>query len=141
MSVVPIDELAPGDEVLIRANEVVPVDGTLTSATGEFDESSLTGESLPVELVRGEEVLSGVVNGSGSVTLIATRAAKDSQYQLIAALVEEAAASKAPMVRLADRFAVPFTLISLLIAGLAWWGSLVIRCASPKSWWLPRLAR
>ncbi|MGY5318749.1 heavy metal translocating P-type ATPase [Neomicrococcus lactis] len=123
VSVVPIDELVPGDEVLVRANEVVPVDGTLTSATGEFDESSLTGESLPVELVRGEEVLSGVVNGSGSVTLIATRAAKDSQYQQIAALVEEAATSKAPMVRLADRFAVPFTLISLLIAGLAWWFS------------------
>lgn len=123
VTVVPIGELVPGDEVLVRANEVVPVDGTLLSSSGEFDESSITGESLPVEIERGEEVLSGVVNGAAAVTITATRAAKDSQYQQITALVEEAANSKAPMVRLADRFAIPFTIVSLAIAGIAWWAS------------------
>lgn len=121
VTVVPIDALLPGDEVLVRANEVVPVDGILTSDSAEFDESSITGESLPVEMERGSEVLSGAVNGATAITLTATRAAKDSQYQQITALVEEAANSKAPMVRLADRFAIPFTVISLAIAGIAGW--------------------
>ncbi len=120
---VPIESIAPGELVLVRAGEVVPVDGTLITAAAEFDESSLTGESLPVECVAGEEVLSGGVNGSVAATIEVTRAAKDSQYQQIITLVESAAASRSPMVRLADRFAVPFTAVAFAIAGGAWWVS------------------
>ncbi|WP_292832926.1 heavy metal translocating P-type ATPase [Microbacterium sp.] len=117
---VPIEAIMPGDEVLVRANEVVPVDGTLVSDLGVFDESSLTGESLPVERAAGQEVLSGGVNGQAAVVLAVTRAAKDSQYQQIVSLVESAAASTSPMVRLADRIALPFTAVALVIAGAAW---------------------
>lgn len=120
---VPVDAISPGDRVVVRAGEVVPVDGTLLTASADFDESSLTGESLPVERVAGEEVLSGGVNGATAVTLEVTRAARDSQYQQIISLVEGAAASRSPMVRLADRFAVPFTAVAITIAGVSWWAS------------------
>ena len=120
---VAVEDIAPRDRVVVRAGEVVPVDGILVTPAADFDESSLTGESLPVERVAGEEVLSGGVNGSVAVTLEVTRAARDSQFQQIIALVEEAAASRSPMVRLADRFAVPFTGIAIAIAGVAWWVS------------------
>lgn len=119
---VPVDDVAVGDELLVRPAEVVPVDGTLREA-GVFDESSLTGESLPVERGAGERVLSGVVNRERAVRLQATATAADSQYAGIVALVEEANASRGRVVRLADRFAVPFTVVALLIAGLAWWAS------------------
>lgn len=117
---VSIEAVVPGDQVVVRANEVVPVDGTLLSEVGVFDESSLTGESLPVERTAGEEVLSGGVNGQAAVVLLVTRAAKDSQYQQIVSLVESAAASTSPMVRLADRIALPFTAVAFVIAGVAW---------------------
>ena len=117
---VPIEAVVPGDRVVVRANEVVPVDGTLVSEVGVFDESSLTGESLPVERSAGQEVLSGGVNGQAAVVLLVKRAAKDSQYQQIVSLVESAAASTSPMVRLADRIALPFTAVAFVIAGVAW---------------------
>jgi heavy metal translocating P-type ATPase len=117
---VPIDAILPGDRLLVRPSEIVPVDGVLESSVGVFDESSLTGESLPVERTAGQEVLSGVVNGAAAVTLTATRPARESQYQRIVTLVEAAAASRSPLVRLADRFAIPFTLAALGIAGTAW---------------------
>lgn len=120
---VPVDEIAEGEQVVVRPGEVVPVDGTLESAAGELDESSLTGESLPVERVAGDVVLSGGVNGSVPLTLRVLRPARESQYQQIVALVAEASASRAPMVRLADRYAIPFTALSLAIAGVAWWWS------------------
>ncbi|HHU38716.1 MAG TPA: cadmium-translocating P-type ATPase [Propionibacterium sp.] len=116
-----IDEVEPGDELLVRPAEVVPVDGELLDDEGVFDESSLTGESLPVERVRGDGVLSGAVNGERAVRIRATAAAADSQYQRILMLVTEAEEAKAPTVRIADRFAVPFTLVSLTIAGIAWY--------------------
>ena len=119
----PVDEIAEGEQVVVRPGEVVPVDGTLESAAGELDESSLTGESLPVERVAGDVVLSGGVNGSVPLTLRVLRPARESQYQQIVALVAEASASRAPMVRLADRYAIPFTVLSLTIAGVAWWWS------------------
>ena len=118
---VPVDDLAPRERILVRTNEVVPVDGVLVSADAAFDESSLTGESMPVDKSAGDEVLSGAVNGSAAVVLVVERAAKDSQYQQIVALVESAANSKAPIVRLADRFALPFALAAYSIAALAWW--------------------
>lgn len=117
---VPVDEVQVGDVLLVRPGEVVPVDGTLQNPSGTFDESSITGESLPVTRVVGEEISSGTTNGTNAVLISATRSAAQSQYQQIVALVQEAQESKAPVVRLADRFAVPFTAVSLTIAGAAW---------------------
>jgi len=117
------DQVQIGDQLIVRAHEVVPVDGTLVSASGSFDESSLTGEAIPREITAGEEVLSGSICGSDAVTIEATKAASESQYQQIVSLVAAATASRSPMVRLADRYAVPFTLISFAIAGFAWWYS------------------
>ena len=117
---VPVAEVVPGDRLLVRPSEIVPVDGSLVSDFGSFDESSLTGESLPVERMRGEDLLSGAVNGQVAITMEATTRSADSQYQRIVALVADAARSRSPLVRLADRYAVPFTALSLAIAGLAW---------------------
>lgn len=118
---IPVSQVAVGDRLLVRPNEIVPVDATLVSVTGTFDESSLTGESLPVEKVDGDAVMSGSLNGFGAVDIMASALAADSQYQRIVELVTEAKGSKAPLVRLADRYAVPFTIVSYAIAGVAWW--------------------
>jgi heavy metal translocating P-type ATPase len=117
---VPIDAVAVGDLLLVRPSEVVPVDGVLVSDGAAFDLSSLTGESLPVALTAGEAVLSGAINGAEAVRIRAAAVAADSQYQQIVALVARAAHSKAAVVRLADRFALPFTVFSLVLAGVAW---------------------
>ncbi|CAN5115964.1 heavy metal translocating P-type ATPase [soil metagenome] len=109
-----------GDRLLVRSGELVPVDGTLESPSASFDESSLTGESLPVGRVVGEVVRSGAVNGIAAATIVATALARDSQYQAIIALVKQASSNRAPVVRLADRYAIPFTVVSLVIAGVAW---------------------
>lgn len=114
------DQVRVGDRLLVRPSEITPVDAELASATGSFDESSLTGESLPVDKTNGDAVLSGSVNGPAAVEVIATALAADSQYQRIVELVRDAAGSKAPLVRLADRYALPFTAVSLAIAGVAW---------------------
>ena len=118
---VPVDEVRVGDELVVRSSEVLPVDGTLLSEHARIDESSVTGEPLPVRYVTGDQVLSGTVNGTESFVMRAEKAAHDSNYASIVRLVEEAVESRAPMVRLADRYAVPFTVVSLLIAGLAWY--------------------
>lgn len=120
---VPVGAVMVGERLLVRPSEIVPVDGALVSAEAQFDESSLTGESMPVERVAGELVLSGSVNGPRAVEIEATATAENSQYQRIVRLVREAAGSKAPLVRLADRYAVPFTLLAYAIAGIAWWVS------------------
>lgn len=117
---VPVDEVRVGDVLLVRPSEVVPVDGVLLTATGSFDESSLTGESMPVSREAGGEVLSGAVNGARAVRIRAVRRSADSQYQQIVALVHAAEKSRAPVVRLADRFAIPFTAVALVLAGAAW---------------------
>ncbi|WP_431218960.1 heavy metal translocating P-type ATPase [Leifsonia xyli] len=120
---VPIAEVAVGDVLLVRPSEVVPVDGELLSEVAALDLSSITGESLPVERHAGDEVLSGSVNGADALRIRATALAADSQYQQIIALVAAASRSKARVVRLADRFAVPFTVFSLLLGGVAWFVS------------------
>lgn len=117
---VPVDEVRVGDVLLVRPSEIVPVDGVLLTATGSFDESSLTGESMPVTREAGGEVLSGAVNGARAVRIRAVRRSADSQYQQIVALVRDAEQSRAPVVRLADRFAIPFTAVALVLAGIAW---------------------
>lgn len=115
-----VDSVAVGDSLLVRTGEVVPVDGTLVSSRAILDESSLTGESMPVDRKRGDPVLSGAVNGPVALTMVATALARDSQFQGIIALVRRAAGNRAPVVRLADRYAIPFTAVSLGIAGIAW---------------------
>ncbi|WP_245575485.1 heavy metal translocating P-type ATPase [Gulosibacter molinativorax] len=120
---VPASEVRPGDLLLLRPAEIVPVDGTLESGEAEFDESTMTGESLPVLRETGDEIYSGTVNATRAVRMRATASAANSQYQQIMALVSDAQEQKAPTVRLADRYAVPFTIVSLIIAGLAWWFS------------------
>lgn len=115
------DEVLPGDVLLVRPSEIVPVDATLSSVEASVDESSITGESVPAEKQTGDPMLSGSVNGQLAVEIVASATAAESQYQQIVALVAEAAESKAPVVRLADRYAVPFTVFSLALAGVAWW--------------------
>ncbi len=118
---VPITEVVVGDLVMVRPGEVVPVDGLLEGDAAAFDESSVTGEPLPVDHSPGELVLSGSISQQRVALVRASGSAKDSQYQQIIDLVQAAAASKSPIVRLADRYAVPFTIVSLCIAGVAWW--------------------
>lgn len=115
-----VEEIEVGDLLLVRPGALVPVDSILVSEHAVFDESSLTGESLPVERDAGEKVSSGAVNGQAAVTMRAAAPAAESEYQQIVRLVEQAAGSKAKVVRLADRYAVPFTVLALVIAGIAW---------------------
>lgn len=117
---IPADDVVVGDRLLVRPSEVVPVDSQLVTAFSSFDESSLTGESLPVDKVSGDSVMSGSINGPAAVEVIATARAEDSQFQRIVELVGAAKQSKAPLVRLADRYAVPFTVTAYAIAGIAW---------------------
>ena len=109
-----------GDKVIVKPGEVVPVDGVIIEGESSFDESSLTGESLPINRATSEEVLSGALNIEGAVTLRATHTAADSQYEQIIKLVKNAASTESPFVRLTDRYAVPFTIVSFIIAGTAW---------------------
>ena len=118
-----VEEVRPGDLLLLRPAEVVPVDGVLASESGAFDEAALTGESLPVEKTAGDQIMSGSVNGPSAVRMQASATVTDSQYSRIVALVQEAAASRAPVVRMADRYAVPFTLFAFVLAGAAWLAS------------------
>lgn len=117
---IPVDAVTVGDLLLLRPGALVPVNAIIISDHAVFDESSLTGESLPVERAAGEIVSSGAVNGATAVILCAVELASESEYQQIVRLVEQAAGSKAKVVRLADRYAIPFTVLSLIIAGIAW---------------------
>ncbi|HEX6843771.1 MAG TPA: heavy metal translocating P-type ATPase [Actinomycetota bacterium] len=114
-----VEEVRVGDRLLVKTGEVVPVDGILQSAS-VLDEAALTGESRPVERVLGEHVNSGAVNAGPAFDLHATAIAADSTYGGIVRLVEEAERQKAPMTRLADRYALLFIPVTLVVAGLAW---------------------
>ncbi|MBU4530834.1 MAG: cadmium-translocating P-type ATPase [Desulfomicrobium sp.] len=118
---VALEDIAPGDRLLIRQGDVVPVDGRIASAAAFVDTSALTGESLPVRLDRGSEAMSGSTNAGDAFDLEATREAKDSTYAGIVRLVEAAQASKAPMARLADRWSLGFLAVTVAIAFAAWW--------------------
>ncbi|ARJ72912.1 cobalt ABC transporter ATP-binding protein [Latilactobacillus sakei] len=118
---VAVDELQVNDQVVVKPGELVPVDGHIIEGSSLFDESSLTGESRPVERTINEPIMSGSVNGETSITMVVDQLAINSQYQAIVKLVESSAAQPAHFVRLADRYAVPFTLVAYLIAGVAWW--------------------
>ncbi len=118
---VPLDDLVPGDLLLIRQGEVVPVDGTVASEEAILDQSALTGEPLPVRLLLDQEVMSGSTNAGEAFDLLATRRAADSTYAGIVRLVESAQKSKAPMARLADKYSLVFLVVTVVMATLAWW--------------------
>jgi heavy metal translocating P-type ATPase len=109
------------DKLIIKPGEVVPVDCTIIEGTSSFDESSLTGESLPVDKEVGGELLSGSINLEGLVTVRATRTAEDSQFEQIIKLVKSAASNQSPFIRLADKYSIPFTIVSFAIAGAVWY--------------------
>lgn len=117
---VPLEEIEPGDLLLIRRGEFAPVDGLVVSTNALLDQAALTGESLPVRLTQGQEVMSGSTNAGEAFDLRATRRAADSTYAGIVRLVEAAQQSKAPMARLADRYSLLFLLVTVLMAGAAW---------------------
>ena len=116
----PIERLAPGDRILVRADEVVPADGRVSQGVAQLDESSLTGESLPVRRAAGEDVASGVANIGAPFDLTVVRASADSTYAGIVRLVDGARFSKAPMARLADQYALGFLAVTLALSGAAW---------------------
>ncbi|MDP2734078.1 MAG: heavy metal translocating P-type ATPase, partial [Hoeflea sp.] len=116
-----LDAIKPGDLLLIRQGDVAPVDGTVASDRAMLDQSALTGESMPVRLDRGGEVMSGSTNAGEAFDLTASRPAKDSTYAGIVRLVEAAQKSKAPMARLADRYSLVFLAVTIALAFAAWW--------------------
>ncbi len=119
----PVGVVALGDRLLVKPGEVVPVDGTVIGAPAVLDEAALTGESRLATREPGDPVSSGTVNAGMPFDLIATATAERSTYAGIVRLVEEAQSSKAPFVRLADRYALLFVPLTLGIAGLAWLAS------------------
>jgi heavy metal translocating P-type ATPase len=120
---VPVDRLGLGDRMMVNSGDTVGADARLASAHGVFDTSSLTGEPLPVDIVVGEQVASGSVNAGPPVELDVIRPAVESTYAAIVRLVESAQGSKAPFVRMADRYAVWFLGLTVALAGVAWLSS------------------
>jgi len=118
---IPLEEIAPGDRLLIRQGDVAPVDGIVDSESAMLDQSALTGESMPVRLARGQEVMSGSTNAGDAFDLRTSRPAAESTYAGIVRLVEEAQRSKAPMSRLADRYSLLFLGVTVALAVAAWW--------------------
>jgi len=115
-----ISKIKIGEEILIRKGEVIGLDGILISDSGIIDESSLTGEAYPVDKIRGNIIRSGTVNIGNPLVLNVTKIAADSTYRKIIDMVKTAQGEKAPLVRIADRYSVFFTILTLIIAGLAY---------------------
>ena len=120
LATVDVADVMAGDMLLVKPGEVVPVDGVVARGAPVLDESALTGESLPVERMSGDQVLSGGINAGSPFDLRALATAEESTYAAIVRLVRDAVASKAPFVRLADRYALWFLPLTLALAGLAW---------------------
>lgn len=117
---VPISTIGPGDRLLIRKGETLPVDGHVAVSAASLDLSALTGESMPQQVPPGGEGLSGATSVGSPFDLVASRPAAESTYAAIVRLVEGAQASKAPMVRLADRYAIWFLAFTVIVAAAAW---------------------
>jgi heavy metal translocating P-type ATPase len=120
---IPVDSIAPGDRLLIRKGEVLSVDGRVAHHTAILDLAALTGEFQPVSFGPGDDVMSGATSVGEAFELIATRPAADSTYAGIVALVEAARKDRPPVQRLADRYALAFLVLTLLIAGGAWFAT------------------
>ena len=118
---VALDALQPGDRLLIRQGDVVPVDGSVADSVAVLDQSALTGEAMPVQLRSGQSALSGSTNVGDAFDLVATHLAAESTYAAVIRLVEAAQRSRAPMARLADRYAIVFLGVTVVMASGAWW--------------------
>ncbi len=120
---VPVEEVRTGDRIVVRPGESIPVDGVITEGSSAIDESAITGESIPVEKREGDSVVSATLNRTGSFTFRATRVGEDTTLSQIIRLVEEAASSKAPIAKLADKVAgifVPVVMTIALITAVVW---------------------
>src|SRR5664279_3059072 len=117
---VALDLVVPGDRLLVRQGDVVPVDGTVVEGVAVLDQSARTGESLPAQQHAGEAVLSGSTNVGDAFDLKATRLAAESTYAGVVRLVEAAQRSRAPMSRMADRYAIIFLAVTAALAAAAW---------------------
>lgn len=117
---IPAEEVDVGMEVVVKPGELVPVDGVVTAGTSSLSEADLTGEPVPVPTTAGRSVLSGSVNLDSVIEVRATKRSAESQYAQIVRLVGEAQTRKAPIHRLADRYSIGFTLVAMILAGLAW---------------------
>jgi heavy metal translocating P-type ATPase len=117
---VPVDTVAIGDRLLVRAGEVVPVDGQIASSTASLDESAVTGEPIPVTRSAGEAVLSGTINAGETFEMRASAIAGDSTYAGIVGMVTAAQTAKSPFIRMADRYALLLLPVTLITAGTAW---------------------
>ncbi len=117
---VALELLEPGDRLLIRRGDVVPVDGTVAEGVGVLDQSALTGESMPVKIPPGAAAMSGSTNAGEAFDLVATRRAAESTYAGIVRLVEAAQRARAPMSRMADRYALLFLGVTIVLSTAAW---------------------
>lgn len=117
---IPVAAVQPGDWLLVKPGEIVPVDGTVAGEAATLDEAALTGEPIPVTRPQGDAVRSGVVNAGAPMLLLASATAERSTYAAVVRLVQQAEQERAPMVRLADRWALAFLPITLALAGGAW---------------------
>ncbi len=120
---VPIEQVAVGDDILVRAGEVIPVDGLITSEVAVIDEAALTGEPIPVSRQPGELARSGTINAGDAFEMRASATASESTYAGIVRMVNAAQMSKSPFIRLADRYAILLLPVTLIIAGGAWLAS------------------
>ncbi|MDA9524758.1 haloacid dehalogenase [Bradyrhizobium sp. CCBAU 11434] len=117
---VPVDAVSVGEELLVRAGEIVPVDGIVGSSSATIDESAVTGEPIPAEKARGSAVLSGSLNAGETFELTVTAPAGESTYAGIVRMVTAAQTAKAPFVRMADRYALILLPVTIAIAFVAW---------------------
>ena len=113
---IPVEEVVPGDTVIVRPGEKIPVDGVVADGTSTVDEAMLTGESLPVEKGPGDEVFGATLNKTGSFRFEATKVGRDTALQQIVQLVQDAQGAKAPIARLADVISGVFTPVVLCVA-------------------------
>lgn len=120
LEAVALDDIRPGDRLLIRRGELVPVDGRV-EGPAFLDTAALTGEAMPARLAAGDAAMSGSTNAGEAFDLTATRIARESTYAGIVRLVEAAQRSKAPMARLADRWSLAFLAATVTVAAAAWW--------------------
>ncbi|ARN80129.1 hypothetical protein DSM21852_33240 [Methylocystis bryophila] len=119
----PIEAIAVGDAILVRAGEIVPIDGLITSPGALLDEAALTGEPIPVTRFTGEAASSGTINAGEAFEMRASATAGESTYAGIVRMVSAAQAAKAPFMRMADRYALMLLPITLALAAAAWWFS------------------
>ena len=128
---VELEAIEPGDRLLVRQGDVVPVDGTVVEGLAVLDQSALTGESIPIQQRVNDAVMSGSTNAGAAFDMLASRRAAESTYAGIVRLVEAAQRSRAPMSRLADRYAMVFLAVTIALAAVAWlWSGDPIRAVA-----------